>query len=137
MYRNGKSVEHLQDGKQEFLQEFEILNSEKFFSIAKRKITEIEEYVSKNKKELEEELFKCEASFETQTDRLNADIKEMRINFSNLRIAHEKSIRVVANLCRDRGVDINGVRLKIETHGMMPRPEDGLEFDIEEMKLDL
>ena len=97
----------------------------------------MDEYVDKNKRDLEEELFKCEVSFEAQRDRLTADIKEMRIKYSNLRIAHDKNMRIVSNLCRENGVDINAVRIKLETHGMLPKAENGLEFDIEEMKSDL
>lgn len=119
------------------MQEFEILNSQKFFAIAKRKILEMDEYVDKNKRDLEEELFKCEVSFETQRDRLAADIKEMRIKFSNLRIAHDKNMRIVSNLCRENGVDINAVRIKLETHGVLPKAENGLEFNIDDMKSDL
>lgn len=95
------------------------------------------EYVDKNKKDLDDELFKCEVSFETQRERLTADIKEMRIKFSNLRIAHDKNIRIITNLCRENGVDINAVRIKLETHGVLPKAKNGLEFDIDEMKMDL
>jgi len=84
------------------------------------------EYVDKNKKDLDDELFKCEVSFETQRESLTADIKEMRIKFSNLKIAHDKNIRIVTNLCRENGVDINAVRIKLETHGVLPKAENGL-----------
>jgi hypothetical protein len=52
IYKHGKLVEYIQVGKQEFLKEFDILNSEKFFSISKRKILDMDGYINKNEQDL-------------------------------------------------------------------------------------
>lgn len=72
----------------------------------------MDDYVSKNEQDLNEELFKCEVTFESQSSRLEADLREMKIKFQNLRTTHDKNVKMVAQLCRENGVDINAVKIK-------------------------
>ena len=44
---------------------------------------------------------------------------------------------MVTNLCRDNGIDVNAIKIKQETHGLLPKNAEGIEFDIDQMKIDL
>ena len=137
MYKNGRQMEHIQYGRNEFLAEFEVLDSQKYFSVVKNKVKELQEYVSVNEQDLEEEISRCEVKYDDQSSRLDSDIREMRVKFDNMKINHEKDMAILSNLCRDNGVDINAVKIKQRSHGVLPKDKQGLQFDLDEMKTDL
>jgi hypothetical protein len=61
----------------------------------------------------------------------------MKIKFRNLKLAHEKDLNVVADVCKENGVDLNEVRIKHEANSSLPKNTKGVSVDIEQMKLDL
>lgn len=95
-----------------FLQEFDVLNHERFFQLAKSKVVEIDYFLDSSEKHLREALLDLNVEFDQELRKLNKELQLVMTRHQNIVQAHQKDMLKLREACLQRGVEVNEIKLK-------------------------
>ena len=104
---------------EEFLDEFKVLNSGKFFRIAKKKLKEFDDFLAGELSRLEDQLEIVDKA-QLPSRNLEKEILQLEAELQNLKMSFTKNMGLLKDLCLENGVDLGSERARIQTLGREP-----------------